>query len=159
MPTNRNTPPATRRRLGGWMASEEAHMAAFREKIAAEARAHAGERLRTPAVQELARLFDDNAVLRMSRTRAIDEAREAGYRLGYASIGELMTVLDHLMTYTPPFSEESLIVCPLNAFFDWPMCMPSGHAVDQIKVVTFCEVKMSLRRLAPAMKGETVVNS
>jgi len=31
--------------------------------------------------------------------------------------------------------------------------------VDQIKVVTVCEVKMSLRRLAPAMKGETVVNS
>ncbi|MDI9682585.1 phosphatidylserine decarboxylase, partial [Burkholderia cenocepacia] len=69
MPTNRNTPPATRRRLGGWMASEEAHMAAFREKIASEARAQAGHRLRTPAVQELAQPLDDNAVLRMNLTR------------------------------------------------------------------------------------------
>ncbi|WP_269508997.1 phosphatidylserine decarboxylase family protein [Burkholderia sp. IMCC1007] len=129
MPTHRSTPPATRHRLGGWMASEESHMAAYREKIANEARAHAGERLRTPAVQELARLFDENAVLRMSLTRAIDEARDAGRTLGYASIGELMTVIDHLMTYTPPFSESSLIVCPVNAFLDWPMCMPSGHAV------------------------------
>ena len=98
-------------------------------KIAAEARAHAGERLRTPAVQELARLFDDHAVLRMTLVRAIDEAVESGRRLGYTSIDELMTVLDHLMTYTPPFSDASLIVCPINAFLDWPMCMPSGHAL------------------------------
>ena len=61
-------------------------------KIAAEARAHAGERLRTPAVQELARLFDDHAVLRMTLVRAIDEAVESGRRLGYTSIDELMTV-------------------------------------------------------------------
>ncbi|AOK06147.1 phosphatidylserine decarboxylase family protein [Burkholderia sp. AU28942] len=128
MPTN-STPPDTRHRIGEWMTGNEAHMAAYREKIAKEAHAQAGERLRTPAVQELARLFDDNAVLRMSLTRAIDEARESGRRLGYASIGELMTVIDHLMTYTPPFSETSMIVCPLNAFLDWPMCMPSGHAV------------------------------
>ncbi|KVE36385.1 phosphatidylserine decarboxylase family protein [Burkholderia sp. TSV86] len=129
MPTDRSTPPATRRRLGGWMASEESHMAAYREKIASEARAHAGQRLRTPAVQKLARLLQDNALLRMGLTRAIDEACEAGHRLGYTSTGELMMVIDYLMTYTPPFSESSLIVCPLNAFLDWPMCMPSGHAV------------------------------
>ncbi|MBR8230108.1 phosphatidylserine decarboxylase family protein [Burkholderia vietnamiensis] len=129
MPTDRSTPPSTRRRLGAWMAGEEAQMAAYREKLASDARAQAGERLRTPAVQALAQLFDDNAVLRMGLTRAIDEARAAGRRLGYASIGELTTVLDHLMTYAPPFSETSLIVCPVNAFLDWPMCMPSGHAV------------------------------
>lgn len=129
MPTDRSTPPAMRRRLGEWMAREEAHMAAYREKIANEARMHAGKRLRTPAVQALARLFDDDAVLRMGLARAIDEALEAGRTPGYASIGELMTVIDHLMTYTPPFSESSLIVCPVNAFLDWPMCMPSGHAV------------------------------
>ncbi|MBR8303297.1 phosphatidylserine decarboxylase family protein [Burkholderia dolosa] len=129
MSNEQNTPSANRRRLGGWMTSEESHMAAFREKIAAEARAHAGERLRTPAVQELARLFDDNAVLHMGLARAIDEALASGRQLGYTSIGELMTVIDHLMTYTPPFSESSLIVCPLNAFLDWPMCMPSGRAV------------------------------
>lgn len=129
MPTDRSTPPSTRRRLGAWMAGDEAQMAAYREKLASDARAQAGERLRTPAVQALAQLFDDSAVLRMGLTRAIDEARAAGRRLGYASIGELTTVLDHLMTYAPPFSETSLIVCPVNAFLDWPMCMPLGHAV------------------------------
>ncbi|WP_321923104.1 phosphatidylserine decarboxylase family protein [Burkholderia sp. BCC1998] len=129
MPIDRSTPPATRHRLGEWMAREESQMAGYRANIANAARAQAGEQLRTPAVQALARLFDDHAVLRMSLTRAIDEALEAGRMLGYASIGELMTVIDHLMTYTPPFSETSLVVCPLNAFLDWPMCMPSGHAV------------------------------
>ncbi|MGS0895399.1 phosphatidylserine decarboxylase family protein [Burkholderia stagnalis] len=127
--TERNTPPASRRRLGEWLAREEVHMAAFRERLATAARAQAGDRPRTPAVQEFAQLFDDRPVLRMGLSRAIDEAIESGRQLGYASIGELMTVLDHLMTYTPPFSEASLIVCPLNAFLDWPMCMPSGHAV------------------------------
>jgi phosphatidylserine decarboxylase len=33
------------------------------------------------------------------------------------------------MTYAPPFSESSLIHCPLNAVLDWPMCMPSGYAL------------------------------
>ncbi|EGD05308.1 phosphatidylserine decarboxylase-related protein [Burkholderia sp. TJI49] len=129
MSNGNKSPAATRRRLGAWLAGEEAHMAAYRRRIAADAQAHAGDRLRTPAVQELARLFDDNAVLQMGLSRAIDEARDAGHDLGYGSIGELMTVIDHLMTYTPPFSEASLIVCPLNAFLDWPMCMPSGYPV------------------------------
>ncbi|PRF28883.1 phosphatidylserine decarboxylase [Burkholderia multivorans] len=129
MPNNDNDTQAGRRRLGGWLAGEEKHMAAFRTRIAADARARAGERLRTPAVQELARLFDDHAVLHMGLSRAIDEALATGRDLGYRSIGELMTVIDYLMTYTPPFSESSLIVCPLNAFLDWPMCMPSGRAV------------------------------
>jgi hypothetical protein len=40
-----------------------------------------------------------------------------------------MTVIDYLMTYAPPFSESSLVHCPLNAVLDWPMCMPSGYAL------------------------------
>ena len=91
MPTDLNPPPPERHRLGEWMARRSAHGRVPR-KIAAEARAHAGERLRTPAVQELARLFDDHAVLRMTLVRAIDEAVESGRRLGYTSIDELMTV-------------------------------------------------------------------
>lgn len=50
MPTEPHTPPSARRRLGEWLTREEEHVAAFREKIAADARAHAGEQLRTPVV-------------------------------------------------------------------------------------------------------------
>ncbi|SDJ47937.1 Phophatidylserine decarboxylase [Paraburkholderia steynii] len=68
-------------------------------------------------------------VLRMDLINAIDEAHEAGFQLGYASIDELMCIVDYMITYAPPFSESSLIHCPLNALLDWPMCMPSGYAL------------------------------
>ncbi|KWK50889.1 phosphatidylserine decarboxylase [Burkholderia stagnalis] len=125
----RTTPLAMRHRIGDWLSASEAHLAAFRQQLATQAAGNAGDRLRTPAVQELAQLFDHNPVLRMGMTRAIDEAAGDGYVLGYASVDELMVLIDHLMTYTPPFSESSLIVCPLNALLDWPMCMPSGYPV------------------------------
>ncbi|RQR62755.1 phosphatidylserine decarboxylase [Burkholderia sp. Bp9126] len=125
----RTTPLVMRRRIGDWLSASEPQLAAFRQQLASLAAGNAGERLRTPAVQELAQLFDDNPVLRMGMTRAIDEAAGDGYVLGYGSVDELMVLIDHLMTYTPPFSEASLIVCPLNALLDWPMCMPSGYPV------------------------------
>lgn len=74
-------------------------------------------------------LVANDPVLRMAASRAIDEALQAGYELGYTNIDELMNVIDYLMTYAPPFSESSLIHCPLNAVLDWPMCMPSGYAL------------------------------
>lgn len=40
-----------------------------------------------------------------------------------------MGIVDYMMTYAPPFSESSLIHCPLNALLDWPICMPSGYAL------------------------------
>ena len=39
-----------------------------------------------------------------------------------------MSIVNYAMTYAPPFSESSLIHCPLNAVLDWPMCMPSGYS-------------------------------
>ncbi|AJY63057.1 phosphatidylserine decarboxylase family protein [Burkholderia glumae] len=118
---------ATRRRLGDWLATEELRMTAYRRQLAQDAYATAGKRPRAAVVAELAALFERDAVLRMSLTRAIGEAGEAGYGLGYATIEDLMSILDHVMRYAPPFSEEGLIACPINALLDWPMCMPSGY--------------------------------
>jgi phosphatidylserine decarboxylase len=122
-------PGSERRRLGNWLPREEAHMARYRTDLAAKAREHAAKTPRTSVVAELACLIEGDPVLRMDITRAIREAREAGYVTGYSSIDELMDVIDYLMTYAPPFSETSLIHCPLNAVLDWPMCMPSGYAL------------------------------
>nr|WKF55631.1 Phosphatidylserine decarboxylase proenzyme [Paraburkholderia busanensis] len=120
---------AQRRRLGEWLPRNEAHMARYRTELAARARERAGHAPRTSAVEALAALVQGDPVLRMDMTRAIAQARHAGYELGYASIDELMVIIDYLMTYAPPFSETSLIHCPLNAVLDWPMCMPSGYAL------------------------------
>src|SRR4051794_9814478 len=134
-----------RRRLGGWLPSNEEQLAQYRTDLAEKARARAAHAPRTAAVEQLAALLDGDPVLRMDMTRAINQARDKGYVLGYSSIEELMVIIDYLMTYAPPFSEKSLIHCPLNAVLDWPMCMPSGYALfrdpafnQQIKHVLDC---------------------
>lgn len=124
-----------RRRLGGWLPRKEAQLVDFRKDLARQARERAGTTLRTSAVEELASLVDGDPIHQMNLTRAITEAADAGYELGYSSIGELMDVIDYLMTYAPRFSEASLIHCPLNAVLDWPMCMPSGYALFRDPVV------------------------
>jgi phosphatidylserine decarboxylase len=80
-------------------------------------------------VSEFADFVGRDAVLRMNLIRAIEEAKSEGFELGYANIDELILVINHLLSYAPPFSDSSAIILPLNAVFEWPMCMPSGHAV------------------------------
>src|SRR3954471_3243127 len=122
-----------RRRLGGWLPGNEAHLAQYRTELAARARTRAkapGTDLpRNASVAQLAALVKGDPVLRTELTRAIHQAQHEDYVLGYSNIDELMTIIDCLMTYAPPFSESSLIHCPLNAVLDWPMCMPSGYAL------------------------------
>jgi phosphatidylserine decarboxylase len=118
-----------RRRLGGWLPRKEAELVSFRKDLAEKSRGRAGQAPRVSVVEELATLIGGNPVLRMDLTRAINDAIAAGYELGYATIDELLDIVDYLMTYAPRFSEASLIHCPLNAVLDWPMCMPSGYAL------------------------------
>lgn len=118
-----------RRRLGGWLPQSEQAMGDYRRSLAQQARRHNSGPPRAGVVHDLAQLVENDPVLRMAASRAIDEAMQAGYELGYTSIDGLMNVIDYLMTYAPPFSESSLIHCPLNAVLDWPMCMPSGYAL------------------------------
>jgi phosphatidylserine decarboxylase len=129
MADNQENPLEERRRLGGWLPREEAELVAFRKDLAKQAQERAGLAPRVSAVVELAALINGDPVLRMDLTRAIGEAVEAGYELGYSTVDELMDIVDYLMTYAPRFSEASLIHCPLNAVLDWPMCMPSGYAL------------------------------
>jgi phosphatidylserine decarboxylase len=129
MSDKRGGPRAERRRLGAWLPRNEAHLAQYRLELAARAFERENTTPRTSAVEELAGLVSGDPVLRMDMTRAITQAQEEGHVLGYSSIDELMAIIDYLMTYAPPFSETSLIHCPLNAVLDWPMCMPSGYAL------------------------------
>lgn len=120
---------AERRRLGEWLPRNEAHMAKYRLEMAVHAYERGKSTPRNTAVQELAALVNGDPILKMDLTRAIAQAEDAGYVLGYSTINELMSIIDYCMTYAPPFSETSLIHCPLNAVLDWPMCMPSGYAL------------------------------
>src|ERR1700761_4578551 len=113
------SPRGERRRLGDWLPRNEAHLAQYRLELAAKTRERGPAFPRNSAVEELAALVDGDPVLRMDMIRAIGQAQEQGCVLGYESIEELMSIIDYLMTYSPPFSESSLIHCPLNAVLDW----------------------------------------
>lgn len=130
MAGNSNDQASKRRRLGGWLPGNEQAMGEYRRSIAERAyRRNGGAPPRAGVVHDLAQLVKNDPVLNMAASRAIDEALGEGYELGYANVDELMTIIDYLMTYAPPFSESSLVHCPLNAVLDWPMCMPSGYAL------------------------------
>ncbi|MDR5806542.1 hypothetical protein [Caballeronia sp. LZ001] len=60
---------------------------------------------------DLASFIRNDAVVRMDLTRAIEQALEIGYQLGYSSTEELIVLLDAMLHYAPPFSESSLIHC------------------------------------------------
>jgi phosphatidylserine decarboxylase len=118
-----------RRRLGEWLPREERFIASFRETFAQHAFARAKTTKMNAVVEEFAAFIDGDPVVRMNFSRAIQQAQRAGFTLGYANIDEFMVMLDAMLTYAPPFSESSLIHCPINALLDWPMVMPSGYAL------------------------------
>ncbi|WP_421047860.1 phosphatidylserine decarboxylase family protein [Paraburkholderia sp. A1RI-2L] len=119
----------TKRRLGNWMPQEEQAAARARLQIAAAARERSRSAPAAPVVRQLAELVQRDAVLRMNLSRAIDDALARGYELGYTDVDELMTIVDYLASYAPPFDAQVPLATPLNLVLDWPMCMPSGYAV------------------------------
>lgn len=118
-----------RRRLGGWLPTQEDAMAGFRRELMDRARARSATTPPASVVREFGDFIKRDAVLRMHMCRAIDEAREAGFELGYRSIDDLLMVIDYAITYAPPFNAASSVILPLNGLLEWPMVMPSGYAV------------------------------
>ncbi|MDR5806760.1 phosphatidylserine decarboxylase family protein [Caballeronia sp. LZ019] len=118
-----------RQRLGGWLPEKEEQVAQFRKQFAAQARERAATAMTSSVIDEFASFIREDPVIRMNFARAIDEALAEGFELGYANIDECLQMLDAILTYAPPFSESSLIHCPVNAILDWPMVMPSGYAL------------------------------
>ncbi len=118
-----------RQRLGDWLPKEERAIAAFREKFAVYAEERASDAPQNSVILDMGAFIRNDPVVRMDFTRAIEQSRKAGFTLGYSTIDEFLVLLDAMMTYAPPFSESSLIHCPINALLDWPMVMPSGYAL------------------------------
>jgi phosphatidylserine decarboxylase len=135
-----------RTRHGAWLPRSEPALSAFRGALSR----HAGGRtskVLSPPVQELQDLVLGTPILRMHLTEAIGQAlalerTHPEVTLGYATIPELMLLIDSVMTMSLPFSTSELVACPINALLDWPMCMPAGFAFfqfpdvnDKIKLV------------------------
>ena len=114
----------TKRRLGGWFPADESMLEAFRLNLVEHVRT-ANLQLH-PEVEKLGNLIKNDPVLRMNFTMAIEQATEAGHKLGYSNIDELMQLINGVMTMSPSFDTSALVGCPLNAILDWIMCAPAG---------------------------------
>jgi phosphatidylserine decarboxylase len=138
--------PHRRPRHGGWLPAHEQTLSDFRATLAEHAHKRASKVL-SPPVQELQDLVLNTPILRMHLTEAIEQARaleqtHPEVKLGYATIHELMLLIDSVLTLSLPFSTAETVACPINALLDWPMCVPAGFPLfqfpeinDKIKVI------------------------
>jgi phosphatidylserine decarboxylase len=136
--------PDVRPRQGGWLPADEHALSSFRTSLAGHAAKRTGKAL-SPPVRQLRDLVENTPILRMHLTQAIRHAlmlqrTHQDIKLGYATIEELMVLIDSVMTLSLPFSTSGLVGCPINALLDWPMCMPGGFEFFQ-----FSEVNAKLR--------------
>jgi phosphatidylserine decarboxylase len=134
-----NFRPGTRPRHGGWLPTDEHDLSAFRTSLAANAAKPTSPVLSEP-VQQLHDLIQDTPILRMHLTQALHQAialerTHPAIRLGYATIRELMMLIDCAIKLPIPFSTSALVGCPINALLDWPMCMKQGFAFFQFPEV------------------------
>ena len=127
-----NAPSSTlrsRKKLGEWLPTNENVLASFRKELAVHGKTRQMDKVLFPVVKDLALLINDDSILRMYFNQAINQALHAGYALGYSTTDELISLINGVMTYAPPYSTSELVGCPLNALLDWPMCMPAGFAL------------------------------
>lgn len=134
--------PTKRQRHGDWLPENEHALSHFRASLTAHAQARKHTTLSAP-VRKLSDLIEETPLLHMHLTQAIHHAQmlektHPEIQLGYSSIAELMVLIDAVMTLSIPFSTSSLVGCPIQALFDWPMCMPEGFAFFQSAEVNVC---------------------
>lgn len=121
-----NSNPRPKRRLGGWMPSSEKDVKSFHKTIST--RAFKFAKPLHPEVRNLGDLINNDPILRMEFTMAIEQATEAGHHLSYSNIEDLLILINNVLTEAPSFDHSELVGCPLNALLDWIMCMPAGYA-------------------------------
>lgn len=114
----------SKKRLGGWLPINETMLAVYRNQLMQRVQAQNAPLL--PEVQNLSDLIQNDPILRMNFTMAIEQATAEGHDLGYSNIDELMQLINGVMTMSPSFDTSALVGCPLNAILDWIMCVPSG---------------------------------
>jgi phosphatidylserine decarboxylase len=117
-----------KRSLGQWLCADETIIAQFRNNLALHVKNKKIKEL-LPSVEGLATLVNENSVLRMNFTLAIEQALEAGYDLGYTSSDELMAMINEVVTSSIAFDKTYSVGVPLYALLQWPLRMTSGLAL------------------------------
>ncbi len=152
-------------RIGHWLPTEPEALGAWLHAF--KTRAEAQGSGRHPVIQEFADLIYDDPILRMYFTSMIDQVPSTSrYRVRHlASIEQMLSLMNALLTYVPEFEDSAYVGCPLDAILDW--CMgtsagfaafrhPSVNAMLKKIIAVWCEYlnsEASLHVIADSPKG------
>lgn len=118
------------RRRAGWLPAEQAHLESWlrgqRDRLADRD----PDQVLHPAVAALRDVIESDPVLRMEANEMI--AQVPGGR-AYAerhleSVEELLVLIDEVIRSAPEWSEEQMVMTPLDGVLDWTKATPAGFA-------------------------------
>ncbi len=118
------------RRRAGWLPDDqddlESWLAGHRERV--EAR---GEQVVLhPVLTEFQELIDTDPLVRMYLNQMIAQVPSTKpYRKRHLeNVPQLLGLINEVLTMAPEFSEDAMVITPLNAILDWTMGTPAGFA-------------------------------
>ncbi len=118
-------------RLGGWLPHEGHHLAHWLRATRAAIRKHGATF--HPIVKQFQGLIEGDAVMRMYFTRMFEEqprrrAKPVWGDVRLKNYGEMLEVLNHVLTRAPEYNRTYMVGFPINAILDYPMITPTGLA-------------------------------
>jgi len=118
-------------RLGGWLPHELHGLRPWLRSARAAVRKRRAPF--HPVVREFQELIEGDAVLRMYFTRMFEEQPHRRLRRAWGDIrlksyGEMLQVLNYVLTRAPEYNRTRMVGFPINAILDYPMITPAGLA-------------------------------
>jgi phosphatidylserine decarboxylase len=118
------------RRRAGWLPEQddlEAWLAGHRERVEAQG----SQTVLHAVLTEFQDLIDTDPVVRMHVNQMIAQVPSTKpYRKRHLdSVGQMLRLINEVLTMAPEFSESGLLATPLGAILDWTMGTPAGFAV------------------------------
>jgi phosphatidylserine decarboxylase len=119
-------------RAGRWLPHSRAALSDWLKETIRKAEARRPARLH-PVVEEFRHMIESDPIMFMYFTQMFQEQPGIQPPPGSGDIklknyGQMLVVLDHILTTAPTFDSTSMVGCPMNAIFDFPMSTPAGLA-------------------------------
>lgn len=142
-----STAPLTSR-LGGWLPVDARHLSKWLESNIAEAEQRNAPL--HPVVREFRDMIENDPVMNMYFTLMFEQQPRSAPKPGSGDVklenyGQMLVVMNHILTTSPTFDTTAMVGCPINAILDYPMITPAGLAA-------FADARVNemLRRLLSA---------
>ncbi|KTR49988.1 hypothetical protein NS359_13935 [Curtobacterium oceanosedimentum] len=118
------------RRRAGWLPQDQSGLEAWLRGRRERHQERDPDRALHPAVSALRDLVEGDPVLRMHAHQMIEQV-PAGRRYQdrhLDSFDELLELVDEVVTTAPEYSDEQMVMTPLDGVLDWTKATPAGSA-------------------------------